>query len=132
MGVFLSVCQEWLLEIEWLWSLRAELKERKDKESKVHGFGSVSQILGAVLSVSYKCWRQKLWDMFSGQQHIPLGVVPSDVSQTEYTTCLISSWTTSITWECERNFGCQNLLAFFQGSIPIKTWDNHNSESVLV
>lgn len=80
-----------------------------------------------------KCWRQKLWDMFSGQQHIPLGVFPSDVSQTEYTTCLISSWTTSITWECERNFGCQNLLwSFFQGSIPIKTWDNHNSESLFV
>jgi len=39
---------------------------------------------------------------------------------------------TSITSECERNFGCQNLLAFLQGSIPIKTWDNHNSESVLV
>lgn len=65
--------------------------------------------------------------MFSGQQRISLEVFPSGDSQTEYTTQLTSPCMTSITSECERNSGYQNLLAFLQGSIPIKTWDNHNS-----
>lgn len=109
------------LETEWLCFLGIEFRKRKDKESQVCGFGSVGLVPGVVLFHSLKTLKQKTWEMFSDQLHI-LGVevFPFHVSQTSYTTHLISIWMTSITSRWEINYVCQNIFTFLQENVPIK------------
>lgn len=101
--------------------LRNRIQKKKRQRKPGGGFGSVGLVPGVVLFHSLKTLKQKTWEMFSDQLHI-LGVevFPFHVSQTSYTTHLISIWMTSITSRWEINSVCQNIFTFLQENVPIK------------
>lgn len=132
MGVFLSVCQEWLLEIEWLWSFRAESKERKDKESKVHGIWQCEPSPWSRLICVLQMLKTKaLGHVFRSTAYTFRSTPCWCFSDWIYYLSNILMNDTNNLWMWKK-FWMPKPSSFSPKSIPIKTWDNHNSESVLV